>query len=50
MVTPLGVGKRIRKADKALASYALEIKDDVKHECCALTGIIKASHAPLALA
>jgi len=41
-----GVGKKTRKVDKALASYALEIKDDVEHERHALAGRVKTSNAP----
>ena len=50
LATPLGSWEKTRKVDKALASYAPEIKDDAKYECRALTGKVKASHAPLALA
>ena len=40
-----GVGEKTRKASRSLASYALKVKDDVKYECHAISGRIKANHA-----
>ena len=41
------VGKKTGKVDKALASYAPEIKDNAKHEYCAFASKVKTSNAPL---